>query len=90
MIENRIESFSELENALNNLSKLSEEINKTLKDTDQIYESQKEGWYSAKSTSEINKMTNYADEALKIAKNVSEVSDTIQKFKTATHNIDEQ
>ncbi len=89
MIENRIESFSELENALSNLSNLSEEVASTLRESQSIYEDQGQAWYSANSTSESEKMMNYAEESEKIAKNVQEVSGAIQRFKTATQNIDE-
>lgn len=89
MKENKIESFQELEGALSNLSSLAEEITSTLNVTNTIFEEQKQGWYSANSNLQSQKMMNYADEATKIAKNVREVSGAIDKFKTATHNIDE-
>ena len=89
MKENRIESFNELETALANLQSLAEEVNTTFNESASIYETQGEAWYSANSAREANKMVNYADEATKIGKNVSEVSDTINKFKTTSRNIDE-
>lgn len=90
MKENRIESFAELETALNNLLNLSSEITATLNETNAIFETQNEAWRSVNSTSQANKMQDYASESLKIAKNVQEVSETIQKFKTQTHDIDAQ
>ena len=88
-MEDKIENFEELETALANLQNLSQEINTTFNESASIYETQGEAWYSANSTKESTKMVNYADEALKIAKNVREVSDTINKFKTTSRNIDE-
>ena len=35
-------------------------------------------------------MMDYAGEAQKIAKNINEVSEAVQKFKTTTQNIDER
>ena len=90
MVENRIESFAELETAISNLSQLSDKITATLNETNAIYESQDEAWYSANSRKESSKMMNYSEEAQKIAKNVGEVSETVEKFKTKTRNIDEQ
>ena len=89
MVENKIESFAELESALSNLTSLSDEIKTTLNETQGIYEEQGQAWHSRNSTKESEKMMNYAEESEKIAKNVAEVSNAIQKFKTATHNIDE-
>jgi len=89
MIENRIESFAELESALSNLTNLSEEITSTLNESQAIYEDQGQAWYSANSTTQSEKMMDYAEEAEKIAKNVRLVSEAIQKFKTTTKNIDE-
>ncbi len=90
MIDNRIESFDELEGALNNLKTLSEEISKTFAESQIIYEEQDAAWHSANSTRQSEKMMDYAGEAEKIAKNVNVISDTIQKFKTTTRNIDEE
>ena len=90
MKENKIESFSELESALSNLQALSEEITGTFNEYLAIYESQQEAWRSVNSANESNKMVNYAEDAIKIAKNVREVSDAITKFKTTSHNIDQQ
>ena len=90
MKENRIESFSALESALNNLQQLSNEVSNTLNQVSSTYDTQQEGWASAKSTSQQNKMMDYASEAQKIAKNINEVSEAVQKFKTTTQNIDEQ
>ena len=70
-MENRIESFSELENALSNLAMLSQDITATLNETNNVYNDQKEGWYSATSRKETEKMMDYAEEAKKIAKNTS-------------------
>ena len=70
MKENRIESFNELETALNNLMQLSNEISSTFSETSAIYDSQNEGWASANSTSQSNKMMDYAEEAQKISKNI--------------------
>ena len=78
-MEDKIENFEELETALANLQNLSQEINTTFNESASIYETQGEAWYSA----------NSAREATKIGKNVSEVSDTINKFKTTSRNIDE-
>ena len=89
MKEDKIETFAALETALTNLQNLSQEINTTFNESAAIYEGQGEAWYSANSTTESNKMVNYADEAIKIAKNVSEVSAAINKFKTTSRNIDE-
>lgn len=90
MKENKIESFSALETALSNLQTLSEDITKTFQESNSIYESQGSAWASANSSKESNKMTDYAGEAAKIATNVSTVSEAINKFKTATRNVDEQ
>lgn len=89
-MENRIESFAELESAINNLKSLSQEITSTLNESSNVYSEQKEGWYSMTSRSESEKMMNYAEEAKKIAKNVNEVSEAIEKFKTSTIIVDEQ
>ena len=89
-MENRIENFAELESALQNLQTLSQDITATLNETNSIYEEQKEGWYSATSRSESEKMMNYSEEAKKIAKNISEVSEAIQKFKINTQTEDER
>ena len=35
-------------------------------------------------------MMDYAGEAQKISKNIAEVSEAVQKFRTTTYNIDEQ
>ena len=64
-------------------------ITATLNELNSIYEDQKSAWYSASSTRQSEKMMNYSEEAKKIAQNVKEVSEAIQKFKTATRNIDE-
>ena len=90
MVENKIESFSELETALTNLTNLSGEIKTTLEETQSIYEDQDMAWHSANSAKQSEKMMDYAGEAEKIAKNIHEVSETIQKFKTSTRNIDEE
>ena len=90
MKENRIESFSALEQALNNMTQLASEISNTLKETSDIYDSQASGWASANSTSQQNKMMDYAGEPQKISKNIAEVSEAVQKFRTTTYNIDEQ
>ena len=89
-MENRIENFAELESALQNLQTLSQDITTTFNETNSIYEEQKEGWYSATSRSESEKMMNYSEEAKKIAKNISEVSEAIQKFKVNTQTEDER
>ena len=89
-MENRIESFAELEGALNNLMSLSQEITSTLNETNAIYDEQKDGWYSVTSRNEAEKMMNYSEEAKKIAKNISEVSEAIQRFKTSTRTEDER
>lgn len=90
MKENRIESFSELETALNNLTSLSQELKVTFGETQSIYEDQDAAWHSQNSMRQTEKMMNYSEEAEKIAKNINEVSEAIQRFKTQTHNIDEQ
>lgn len=90
MKENRIESFAALEGALNNLTQLSSEISQTFNQLQQAYESQDQGWASANSTTQLNKMMDYATESQKISKNISEVSEAVGKFKTATQSIDEQ
>ena len=90
MKDNRIESFSALESALNNLQQLSNEVSNTLNKTSSTYDTQQEGWSSAHSASQQNKMMDYAGEAQKIAKNINEVSEAVQKFKTTTKSIDEQ
>ena len=89
-MENRIENFAELEGALNNLKMLSQEVTSTFSESSRVYDEQKEGWYSQTSRSESEKMMDYAEEAKKIAKNVNEVSEAIEKFKTATRTADEQ
>lgn len=89
-MENRIESFAELENALTNLTVLSDEIAEIFQESQRIYEEQKDGWYSANSMREAEKMVDYATEADKIAKNIRIVSDAIQMFKTKTKETDEQ
>ena len=89
-MENRIESLAKLEGALNNLMSLSQEITSTLNETNAIYDEQKDGWYSVTSRNEAEKMMNYSEEAKKIAKNISEVSEAIQRFKTSTRNEDER
>ena len=90
MIENRIENFAELESALNEMKLLSEEITGTFGEANQIYDEQKEGWYSITSKQESQKMMDYAEEAKKIAKNIAEVSEAVERFKTATRAADEQ
>lgn len=90
MKDNRIESFSALEGALNNLQQLSNEVSNTFNQISSTYDTQQEGWASANSTSQQNKMMDYAGEAQKIAKNINEVSEAVQKFKTTTQSIDEQ
>lgn len=90
MKENKIESFAELESALSNLNTLADEMKSTLSETQSIYESQQEAWHSANSQREAAKMENYAEEAVTIARNINEVSDTITQFKAATQAIDEQ
>lgn len=89
-MENRIENFAELEGALSSLRTLSDDINKTFGEANHVYDEQKEGWYSVTSRQESEKMMDYAEEAKKIAKNVAEVSEAIERFKTATRTVDEQ
>ena len=88
-MENRIVSYAELEMALNNLTELSEKITKTLEKSQSIYEMQDKAWHSANSSSEANKMMDYAAEADKIAKNIQTVSETVRRFKNVNRNIDE-
>ena len=90
MVKNRIESFSELEGALANLTNLSGELKASLEETQSIYEDQDAAWHSANSSRQSEKMMDYAGESEKIAKNIHEVSETIQRFKTSTRNIDEE
>ncbi len=90
MIENKIESFDELETALSNLRNLSEEVKGTLAETQRIYEEQDTAWHSVNSTKQSEKMMDYASESEKIAKNVNTVSEAIEKFRKATQNIDKQ
>lgn len=90
MKENRIESFAALESALSNLTQLSDEISTTLNQVQQTYETQDQGWASANSTTQLNKMTDYATESQKISRNIAEVSSAVEKFKTTTQSIDEQ
>ena len=90
MKENKIESFSALESALNNLTQLSDEVSTTFNQLQQVYETQNQGWASSNSTSQTNKMTDYATESQKISRNIAEVSGAVAKFKTTTQSIDEQ
>ncbi len=90
MKENRIESFAALESALSNLTQLSDEISTTFNQLQQTYENQDQGWASANSTNQLNKMTDYATESQKISRNIAEVSSAVEKFKTTTQSIDEQ
>ena len=90
MTENKIESFVELEKALAIMSnEVSPRIQKTFEETQSIYDELHTGWSSANARSQSEKMMNYAEEAEKIAKNIREVSDTIQSFKRTAHSIDE-
>ncbi len=90
MKENRIESFAALESALSNLTQLSDEISTTFNQLQQTYENQDQGWASANSTNQLNKMTDFATESQKISRNIAEVSSAVEKFKTTTQSIDEQ
>ena len=90
MKENRIESFAALESALSNLTQLTDEISTTFNQLQQTYENQDQGWASANSTNQLNKMTDYATESQKISRNIAEVSSAVEKFKTTTQSIDEQ
>ena len=90
MKEKRIESFAALESALSNLTQLSDEISTTFNQLQQTYENQDQGWASANSTNQLNKMTDYATESQKISRNIAEVSSAVEKFKTTTQSIDEQ
>lgn len=90
MKENRIESFAALESALSNLTQLSDEISTTFNQLQQTYETQDQGWASANSTNQLNKMTDFATESQKISRNIAEVSSAVEKFKTTTQSIDEQ
>ena len=88
-MENRIESFTELEKALSIMSnEVSPRIKKTFENTQSIYDDLHTGWSSANARSQSEKMIDYASESEKIAKNIGEISETIQRFKTTTHNID--
>ena len=89
-MENRIENFAELEGAINNLKILSQEITSTFNEANRVYDEQKDGWYSMTSRQESQKMMDYTEESKKIAKNVNEVSEAIERFKTATRTVDEQ
>lgn len=90
MSENRIESFEKLEGALKNLSDLSNTIQKTLTSLNGTYEEQGRGWSSSASSMQENKMVDYATESEKIAKNVNDVSEVVQKFKAQVEAINEE
>lgn len=49
-----------------------------------------QGWASANSKIQLDKMVDYQTEALKIAQNVAVVSNAIQQFKTKTQQVDAQ
>ena len=89
-MENKIENFAELETALANLKTLSDDVNQTFSEIGQAYDTQKEGWASATSRNQTEKMMDYSEESKKIAKNINEVSEAIQRFKTATRTEDER
>ena len=72
------------------MQQLSNEVSNTFNQVSSTYDTQQEGWASANSASQQNKMMDYAGEAQKIAKNINEVSEAVKKFKTTTQNIDEQ
>ena len=88
-MENLIISYDALKSATEDLQRLSTEITNTLQKIQNAYENQGKGWSSASSNQQSQKMVNYTDEANKIAKNIREVSEAIEKFKTMNQNIDE-
>jgi len=88
--ENRIVSFTELETALNDLTSLAEEIKQNFNNLSRIHGELSQGWASANSKIQLDKMVDYQTEALKIAQNVAVVSNAIQQFKTKTREVDAQ
>lgn len=90
MIENKFKSFAQVEKAISIMKdEVAPRITKTFEETRGIYDELHTGWSSANARSQSEKMINYAEEAEKIAKNISEVSNAIERFKTTTHIINE-
>ena len=88
-MENKIENFAELEASLNKMAAVSEEMAANLKETATLYEEQKNGWYSATSMGQSEKMVETAENATTIPKNINTISEAVQKFKTKVKTADE-
>lgn len=88
--ENSFDSYVEFESALNDLNDLATRINQTLEKTQRVYESQGDGWYSKNSNTQIEKMTNYIEDAKTIASNITTISNLARNFEQNSKNIDEE
>lgn len=87
-MENQITSFSELEGYLNELETLSGEIESELSNLQSVFERQTEGWASANSNREIEKMDNYVEKGKTISRNIQTIKTAVAEFKNATQEDD--
>lgn len=87
-MKNQITSFSELEGYLSELESLSSEIQSELSSLQSVFETQSEGWASANSSREIEKMDNFVEKGKIISNNIQTIKAAVAEFKTATQEAD--